>query len=562
MMIRGRLAQKAGKHYTLAMSYVQEVQMPTVHGQAVGRPPLVVPTRAALSLLLTLAFLHGCLYALFLPPWGLIDEAQHLHYIQTIAEQQSLPVAGNLYLSDEIVASLFATRRWETFHWTPPPSALPQEMGLEGYSYEAYQPPLFYLAMTPVYWLLPQDMLSKVYGLRVAAVLLSLVTVWATYRAAGLLLPQFPRLPFWAGLLLVSIPERAIATSRINNDVLLEVVGALFFLVLTHAVVAGLNGRRGLLLGLLLGLGVWVKISAGVLGVPLLLFLWLHRRDPAWWKGMTWVTVVAAPLGLALVLRNLWFYGDLTGFAAFEQLHRLAPVDTSFMGFVRALVSLTNHFWLVWWKGSEVGQNSLLTLFYVLMAFVVAAAWWRLGSELWPRRKVEMLVPMQRQQRGLALIYGVAIVAYAVAVFNGYYQGMVPVIQGRFMLPVVLPFVLLLVWGISYFARGEQITLVVVVGLWGMGLLSLFGNLVPYYYYWSGVLAGTMPPLAGLGAMEMARLIFERVMMDKPPMLAPLLLALPVFYLLMLLWVLIVTLWVMRRSRSCQPNVVRIPVHP
>src|SRR5688572_7592509 len=125
------------------MSYLQEAQLPAAHVEMVDRHVGALPARVALPLLMLVAFFHGALYAAFLPPWGLIDEAQHLHYIQYIAEAQRLPVAGDLYLSEEIVDSLFATRRWETFHWTPPPAPDPQVMGLEGFSYEAYQPPLF-----------------------------------------------------------------------------------------------------------------------------------------------------------------------------------------------------------------------------------------------------------------------------------------------------------------------------------------------------------------------------------------------------------------------------------
>jgi 4-amino-4-deoxy-L-arabinose transferase-like glycosyltransferase len=251
-------------------------------------------------------------------------------------------------------------------------------MGLEGHSYEAYQPPLYYLLMAPLYLALPQDILVKVYSLRVGMVILSLITVWALYRAAGLILPKCPRFPFWAGLLLVAIPERAIATSRLNNDGLLEVMAALFILVLTHAEIAGLTTLRSLLLGLLLGLGVWVKLSAGLLVVPLLIFLWLHRHDHGWKRQAGWVMVGAVPLGIALAARNLWLYGDLTGFAAFDQLHRLTPVDGSLAGFVYALVSLLNHFWLVWWKGSDVGGNWLLTVFYWCSIGVWLVLW------LWP----------------------------------------------------------------------------------------------------------------------------------------------------------------------------------
>jgi hypothetical protein len=537
------------------MSYVQETHVPAIRVDSMeptekttNRWSIMLSTRAALALLLLVAFLHGALYALFLPPWGLIDEAQHLHYIQYIAQEQSLPVAGELYLSDEIVSSFFATHRWETFHWTPPPDPDPQAMGLEGYSYEAYQPPLFYLLMTPLYLALPQDILVKVYALRVVMVLLSLITVWALYRTAQLLLPRFPHMPFLAGLLLVAIPERTFATSRINNDVLLEVVAALFFVLLTHALVAGLTARRSFLLGLLLGLAVWVKISAGLLGIPLLLLLWVRRDKPGLWGHIGWMALCAAPLGIGLAARNLWLYGDLTGFAAFEQLHRLAAVDGSFAGFVHTLVSIPNHFWLVWWKGSDIGQNPILTVFYVLMAVIVVIAWRRLAVALWRvNRGGENQESEDRASvRTAALLYAVTVMVYAIAVMRSYYDGMVPIIQGRFLLPAVIPFVLLLVWGLWHYARGKQLILAVVVLLWAMGLFSLFGNLVPYFYYWSEVVLGNVPSQMLYSGMEGVLFIYQRALLDKPPFVAPLLLLLPVCYVGVLLFTLLVTLRTIR----------------
>src|SRR5258707_13519757 len=114
-----------------------------------------------LLMILVLALLRGGLYASYLPPWGLVDEEQHLHYVQYLAEHQAIPVVGQTYLSAEIIDSLFATHRWEIFHWPGPPSHAPESMGLEGYSYEGYQPPLAYLALVPIYWLLPGDILTK-----------------------------------------------------------------------------------------------------------------------------------------------------------------------------------------------------------------------------------------------------------------------------------------------------------------------------------------------------------------------------------------------------------------
>jgi hypothetical protein len=71
----------------------------------------------ALAAILVLAIVRGGMYASFLPPWGLIDEEQHVHYIQYLAQERALPVVGQTYLSPEIVDSLFATQRWTMFHW-------------------------------------------------------------------------------------------------------------------------------------------------------------------------------------------------------------------------------------------------------------------------------------------------------------------------------------------------------------------------------------------------------------------------------------------------------------
>ena len=39
-------------------------------------------------LLVAIAFLRGAAYANLLPAWGIIDEEQHLHYIQYLAEEK------------------------------------------------------------------------------------------------------------------------------------------------------------------------------------------------------------------------------------------------------------------------------------------------------------------------------------------------------------------------------------------------------------------------------------------------------------------------------------------
>lgn len=487
-----------------------------------------------LYLLLCLAFLHGTLYAIYLPPWGLIDESQHFHYIQYIAENQSLPVMSNeLYLSEEIIDSLFDTQRWQTFHWTPPVSADPLSMGLEGYSYETYQPPFYYLVMTPVYWALPQDILVKVYALRLVMVALSLITVWAMYRTAMLLFPRFLQLPFWAAFVLVAIPERTMATSRINNDGLLEVTAALFFLLLTYTLLKGVTVKRALLLGLLVGIAAWIKLPGGLLVVPLAFLFVFRRHHPQMMRSLLAASIVV-PMGLLLVVRNLWLYGGVTGFNAFDELHRLSPVDTSLVGIAQTLFSLPNHFWVVWWKGGDVGTNWLITLFYIGIGVLVIVAWVRLLLHL---RQRSLLKPQQKTLAEIAFIYLVSIALYSLALLSSYFEGMVPVLQGRFLLPVVLPVVLLVVWGLWLYPKREALCLGLATVLWGVSFFFLFGNLVPYFYYWSERVAGNIDHVV-LYSWQGVVFVYQRALLDKPAFLSLWLIAVPLLCLVTLLYTL------------------------
>lgn len=505
-----------------------------------------------LSLLLCLAFLHGALYAVYLPPWGLIDEAQHFHYIQYIAEKQALPVMSEqLYLSDEIIDSLFATQRWQTFHWTPPSAPDPLVMGLEGYSYEAYQPPLYYLMVVPIYWALPQDILVKIYGLRLFMVAFSLITVWAIYRTATLLFSKFSSLPFWATLVLIAIPERTMATSRINNDGLLEVIAALFFLLLTYTLLKGLTIRRAFLLGLLVGIAAWVKLPGALLLFPLGFLFVFRRRDMNSAPALLAASIVV-PLGGLLMFRNVWLYGGLTGFNAFDELHRLSPVDTSLAGVAQTLMSLPNHFWVVWWKGGSVGTNLLIILFYGVMGGVVIAAWARLAFSFWQRSSSSSLNSQPKPMGKVAFIYAISIALYAVAVLSSYYEGMIPILQGRFLLPVILPIVLLVIWGVGLYPKYVSISLVLAVLLWGVSFFFLFGNLVLYFYYWSERVAGNIDA-GSLVNWQGVVFVYQRAMLDKPAFLSFWLIALPVICVGMLLYTLRHA-WQLLSATSAQHN--------
>lgn len=461
----------------------------------------------ALLVLLLLAWLHGAQYALLLPPWGLIDEAQHFDYVVHLTTQHELPNATTGLLSPDIVQSLFATHHWQTFQWPTPRSSDEVYASIVGHSYEAYQPPLYYLLMAPVALSLPNDILIRLFGLRLATVTLSLVTVYLLYRTA-LLLAKDTRFALLVTFLLVSLPERTFAVSRLNNDGLVEVLGAAFCYVSTEVFMLGWTRRRTIGLGLLLAIGVLAKLSMIFWLAPLTGAVWLLRRR-AGVKQSLWSYGIGS-IGIILLFgRNLLLYGDITGYRAFRTLYELPkPVQTLAMASA-ALGDLFKHFWVIWWKGAVPEPNRFLNGSYVLLALLTIIGLVRLLRQMWTNGRTQQWT----SQRYLCLFYLAAVFIYAASILASYYQGMVPTPQGRFWSPVILPCLLLFAIGLSSDHRGTYYLIGATALLWILDTLALWGNLLPYYY-WSQVIAHQLP--ASTDWHVVSQSFWRAMLADKP----------------------------------------------
>jgi hypothetical protein len=472
---------------------------------------------ARLALLL-LALVRGEMYASYLPPWGLIDEEQHVHYIQHLVEQRSFPIVGQTYLSSEIIESAFDTHRWETFHWPTPTSHIPQEMGLEGHSYEGYQPPVFYMLLVPLYVVLPDNLLVKLYCLRWAVVGLSLLTVWMISRIVTELFPQYPALPYFVSLLLIFLPERTASVSRVNNDVLLEVIATAFVWVSTRTILSGLSIRRSQLLGLILGFGVLTKTSMIVLLVLLLFIFWINRKVVNYWLCAMWTGGIALVLIIPFVARNLWLYGGVTGFSGFRVLSRdliaLSSPALTLQNIFLAVRDLFCHFWVVWWKGARVITNPVLNGTYIVLAILSGYSFFGIVHNIWGQHRCKL---KNGKVRATLVMYLLAAGSCAIAVLIGYFSGIFFVIQGRFFLPVVVPILVLYSWGMWHNKYGRGLVLITLGILVVLDTLSLFGNLLPYFYYWSAfVKDGVHQSYTSLTWREAWSLFYPRFLNDKP----------------------------------------------
>jgi hypothetical protein len=238
--------------------------------------------------------------------WADVDERPHYDYVQTVAEDGRLPLLTDL-VHPEVQAITDRT-------WPAPSPVDPASRGLAGRSYEAFQPPLYYLLAAPAFLLEP-DHLRKVKVLRAFDLLLVLVAVGLLWPLARALRPEDPLLPFAAALTVVLWPALLVRGITVSNAALeLPLATALLLVAWRVATAPGRWARVAL--GLLLGACLLTKSTLIALA-PLVLLVaavdWRRHRDTA---GTAFALALPAALLAPWLAFNLAHYDALTPSAA------------------------------------------------------------------------------------------------------------------------------------------------------------------------------------------------------------------------------------------------------
>lgn len=359
----------------------------------------LVPAALVLGLALRL------LFALATPFGEAPDERAHLAYLDVMNSTGALPVVAG-------------------------------RTGSPDHDWEHYQPPVYYLALSPLHRL--TSGLSPETGLRIlrlsspliwlVGALLLLACLRRLMRDHGL--GEFPAA--WTFWLVCLLPSFAFLGGALNNDHLVFTLGAGCLLMLLGEE----SPRRDLLLGGLLGLALLTKLTALLFlaAVGLLLL----------WRLAFGLASVAHTLARALriflpalamwapwILRNLRLYDSLT---AVELVNN--PVGWPLVHGLKMTVSYMQYsFWAVAGEHNQFGYLVRLGLAIDLVAVVGLALLWR--REGWPRgdRGALMGAATSAVAVNLILVLGFGL---------SYSQG-----QGRFLFPLMLPLGILMGLGIS-----------------------------------------------------------------------------------------------------------------
>lgn len=403
---------------------------------------------------LAFAVLHALLYIFTMPPWDLFDEEQHLSYGLYIRDEQRIPKITDP-IQPEIIDNAAATNRWERFRIGRPTSLAPGEIGLEGLSYEGYQPPFYYMLVSPFTRLVPDDIWRDLYLIRLIGALLLFGMAAITWGYARDWLRDADP-PTWGAAVAaaVAIPAMAGAAARVNNDLLAGLLIATGTLMAARLVE---DGRRdeALYLGGLGALAVLTKshgvILLAVIAVALALL---------WRSGRLTPFIVAVTLLPGLTALAVWTgfiynrYGTWTGSGAFLDLVEPFEPSSPFS----FLEQLWLNTWTSYWSAYDGGWLRIVTGI-VMAAIVIAGLWWLRANP--PRSEFLILT-------------GTLALGLLIALIAGDRSGLVHP-QGRIILPIIPPLAVLVMggWYRRFNTTGPLAAAAVTVGLSGF-----------FYLYW------------------------------------------------------------------------------
>ena len=383
-------------------------------------------------LLIVLGYLVAAtLFAVTTPAWQNPDEPAHYNNIAYIAAGNGLPVLHPDAYDQAYIGRLLA-------------EGFPSELTVDPLRYEAYQPPLYYVAATPFYLLGDGNLLV----VRLFNVMLGAFAILLLYAGMETVFPTKPLLTLGATAFAAFLPMHVAINASVNNDGLAEVLLLAAMLALLRWMkrrfdVANHPGalpsprrewRSLLVLGVLLGLGMATKIYAYV-ALPLaagtvLLTVWLapaaqldagHHRPSrrSFLDGIGAALLIALPAVLIIAplwLRNVTIYGgwDFLGLQMHDRVVVGQPTTAEWIareGFInyleRAMGFTFRSFWGIFgWMGVFM-EPRVYTLLLVFSGVLLLGLLWALVRFICGRPEADM----DRFQFWVLGLFGVMVLA-------------------------------------------------------------------------------------------------------------------------------------------------------
>lgn len=487
-----------------------------------------VPQRF-LALLLVVFFFKGIFIALVFPPYTGHDEVTHYAYLKIVAEEGRVPLIPDLdewraaYAEDnqysdwdQIPDEFYEDyARYTTADWFANESVVVRAINFQGdvwpsgWIYTGNHPPLFYLLMTPIFWLVSNISIeSQVHLFRMATIPFGMLTVVFAYLTVRTIFPRDRFLAMTVPAFVAFQPQISYEASMLNNDIL----AIMFTSAVVWLLAVGLRRRfplwSCLAIGVMFGLAMLSKSTAVVTAamIACAMIFGLGLRNVREWLAKGAITAgVGGLLALPWLFYMLSTYGDPTALNRVSELQSWWNEAGVEGRSIWSMLSSGEFFWARWretwgdfgWRliPLDTRERTLLlrvllwiTLFATVGLAVYGVRFLRtqreinkaelsgedVGAARYHRDETLALMPWQLTA---VLVMGVACVLgyYSVLQFGTTFS----LTQARYYFPMIVPAALLFMLGIrSWFPRR---TLPYVGAATFMGLVVL--NLIIYTAY-------------------------------------------------------------------------------
>jgi 4-amino-4-deoxy-L-arabinose transferase-like glycosyltransferase len=424
-------------------------------------PSSLIPYHLFLLLLCAIYLVVAALFAIYTPPWQAPDEPAHYNYVRQVAEAGCCPVIEmsdwNLAYQSELTSQRFT------------PNLLDDLPTLQ---YEDHQPPLYYLLASVVFKLTNGSLIA----LRLFSVLIGLGVVLSAYGIGRAIYPQRPWIALGAAAFVAFLPQHVAIMASVNNDGLAEVIigvtllATVWYMNAESMPAVGATRASPLLrtirpwhLGILVGIGFLTKASTlllvGVVPLAILLKWWIERRGTgdrsagqirALLMRLVSFAIPALLLGAIWWTRNVNVYGwpDVLGLRQHDLVVAGQPRTADYiaqngwqMYWNRAFTETFNSFWGQFGWMAVPMPEWIYRIVQVFLVIVVS------GLALGLRRTSRSPTDDTMTQRSAWIILLVTL-ALALAAFV-YYNTEFLQHQGRYLFPGLIPFALLMAFGLD-----------------------------------------------------------------------------------------------------------------
>lgn len=481
-----------------------------------------------LVVLLMLFLVKGVVISFVHPPFTGHDEVAHYAYLRFVAEEKRLPVipdwdeweanlrATGVEAHDKIPSELWKYCHYTTQDWaincdlpSPPYQfRLGDRNGPMGWIYTGNHPPLYYLIMTPVYWLTdgasPE---TQLYALRLAAIPFGLLTIVFAFLTVRTLFPRDRFLALMVPAFVTFQPQISYEAAMLNNDI----VAIAFTSAVIYLLIIGLKRRFPLriclLIGFCFGLAMLAKNTSIVTGgiIALAMILGLGVRN---WRQ--WLPKGALTAGVSALLVWPWFlymyrtYGDFTALGRVEEL-QIWNYSSGEPPTVWDQLISRNFVWDRWhetwgqfgWRLIPLSSDLARILLWVTMIGTVGIAVWALrfwrvqkpilreddpAAAAILRSRAESIFDLERWQVVGIVLMGVTCLVsyYAILQFGTTFS----LTQARYFFPAIVPAAILLMLGFrSLFPRSwlPYVQTVLFFSMIALTVLIYSGYVIPYW---------------------------------------------------------------------------------